>query len=128
MTIMKKQQSAPSAQSQPFPEWVEDPRAHLEEPQLTFIRNKVIEVGPDVAARIYDGTCVVDQYGRQIIKEVFGITVPVILKAEGKGKKEAPPAPRPPKAAALTAPTAPKAEVRRGKKKHGARKKVAVPA
>ncbi len=122
---MKEQQSA---QSQPFPEWVEDPRAHLEEPQLTFIRNKVIEVGPDLAARIYDGTCVVDQYGRQIIKEVFGITVPVILEAEGKGKKEAPPAPRPPKAAALTASRAPKAMARRRKKNRGARKKVAIPA
>ncbi len=87
MTIMKKQQSAPSAQSQPFPEWVEDPRAHLEEPQITFVRNKVIEVGPDLAARIYDGTCVVDQYAARSSVRSLGSPFPSTWKPTGKAKK-----------------------------------------
>jgi hypothetical protein len=70
--------------TKPFPEWIPNPGEAIPQESKDWIAEVVQKSGPDCACKIYSGTCAVDQYGREIIKAMYGIDAKVVVP----GKKE----------------------------------------
>ena len=68
-----------------------DPMIHLDDAQKEWIRNVVQRDGAEVAGRIYGGPFAVDRFGRDCIKELFGVDVPERTKVSPVKIKEAKP-------------------------------------